>query len=477
VLSDTLWITVAGLINRAKGILFIPLIVGSIGLEGYGAFIQIFITAKLVSTLSSLELGMGFERLAAALSPEDERGLARHVGSVVWPALLQALGGALLLFGLAPLFSRLFLDGSHVDALRVSAGVVLSNTLQSAGHNLLAARRRFAHQALLDLFYELGPYVAFVIATLLSQDLLVGIAAYATLDALAAVTMFLLARRGLPWERPSWALYRTYLRYSAPLALSNIEGGLLDKADRYFIGAMMGLEAVGLYNMVYRCTELVGYLSLPLRSQMVVYLSHAWDRGALEESRALIRGTVLTFLSLTSGLLISLALYADQLLPLLAGAQVSLPHLELAVLAIGGGTLANACRRFVFVYIRLRQTTHDEFLYQFVGLALNVVGNLLLIPRLGVLGAAIATLVSYVAMIPLSSRKYALGFDLAFFGHLASVAALCGLVVPLRYLVPSGGIGWILVGMVGLYGVYLALLLVLKRRLWLGLRRQWLAWQ
>ena len=41
--GDTLLITLVGLINRLKGLVFIPIIVRAVGFEGYGAFIQVFI--------------------------------------------------------------------------------------------------------------------------------------------------------------------------------------------------------------------------------------------------------------------------------------------------------------------------------------------------------------------------------------------------------------------------------------------------
>ena len=86
--------------------------------------------------------------------------------------------------------------------------------------------------------------------------------------------------------------------------------------------------------------------------------------------------------------------------------------------------LANIVRRFHYVLIRLHRTTGDELRYQLLGLTVNVAANLLLIPQIGLAGAALATLLSYAVMLPVISVRYPLGLDADFLGQLASFALL-----------------------------------------------------
>ena len=475
--ADTLFISLAGLLSRTKGVVFIPLIVGAVGLADYGAFIQIFVTAKLITALCTLELGLGFERFVAPLDDEDAEGIGRHFGSILTAVLLLSGLGALLMLALAPAISAAFLEGGHVASLRIAAAVTVSNAVFATTRTFLWSRRRFAHQSAFSLGYELCPYIAFVVAVVATGQLLPGIVAYAALDAAAAGVMLLYALRGLSFQRPSGRLVRSYARYTAPLAFSNLEGGLLSRVDRFFIAGMLGLEPVAVYNIAYRCTELVGFPSTAIRPQMMSYLSAAWERGAERESRAVIRTAVLSFLAVTLGLLASLALFADGLFTHFLGETASTEPLWVIVVLVGIGTLANASRRFLAVYVRLQRKTGAELGYQTLGLTVNVIGNLILIPVAGLAGAAAATLIAYVAVLPLYTRRCDFGFDRAFFAHLGSFAVLALLLAPLGRVLPTDGIVVLLASLAASYLLYVLLVVLFKRRFLLDVRAQVAGWQ
>ena len=115
--------------------------------------------------------------------------------------------------------------------------------------------------------------------------------------------------------------------------------------------------------------------------------------------------------------------------------------------------------------------TREEFLFQFAGLSVNVLCNALLIPRLGLLGAALATFLGYSAILPLIARRTSLGVGLPFFGHLASFALLALVAMPLHHVLPPTGAVAILLGAASSYLAYLVALLVFKRSFLLDLGR------
>jgi O-antigen/teichoic acid export membrane protein len=90
-IGDTVIVSAVGFVNQSKGIVFIPLIVSALGLEGYAAFVQILLAVRLASSFATLELGMGFPRFASGSEAEPPREAARHFYSVLAPTLL--LGG------------------------------------------------------------------------------------------------------------------------------------------------------------------------------------------------------------------------------------------------------------------------------------------------------------------------------------------------------------------------------------------------
>ena len=231
------------------------------------------------------------------------------------------------------------------------------------------------------------------------------------------------------------------------------------------MSALLGLEAMAIYNVAYRVTDLVSFVSIPINVQILSYLSRTWDSGHEDDSRALLRKTLLITLLIAVGVLVPITLYFDSLFTLFLGDSVPDAPLWPLVALIGLGMLANIVRRFHYVLIRLHRTTRDELRYQLFGLALNVAANLLLLPRLGIVGAALATFVSYAAMLPMIRVRYPLGLDAAFLGHLASFALLALVTLLPRFAIAPASVPLLVLSAGLALCSYLAAVLVFKWRL------------
>jgi O-antigen/teichoic acid export membrane protein len=423
-IGDTVIVSTVAFLNQSKGIVFIPLIVGALGLEGYGAFVQILLAVRLVSSFATLELGMGFPRFASGPEAEPPREAARHFYSVLAPTLLLGGLGASFLFLGAGRLSNWFFDAHFRGSLELASLVVVSNGCFGMARNYLRARRHFKLQSTLTLLYEFLPYLAFVAIATVTREFAPALLAYAAVDVAVAAATLLVAAVPLRPTLPSLEIIRRYLRYSIPLALSYGQGILLARVNLFFVSALIGLEAMAIYNVVYRLTQLVSSVSIPINVQILSYLSRAWDSGLEGRSRDLLRKTLLVTLLIAVGLLAPIALYCDSLFALFLGESAPATPLWPLVTLIGLGMLANIVCRFFYMLIRLHRTTHHELRYQLLGLSINVVANLLLIPRFGLVGAAFATLLSYTVTLPVISLRYPLGLDAAFLGHLASFAFL-----------------------------------------------------
>lgn len=473
VLSDTLALSVANFINRTKSLLLIPVIVGSVALEGYGAFVQVFLTARLVSSLASIELPIGFQRLASS----EGQPLGTHLASVMFPTLGLALAGASAMFFGATWLSTHFFDGGFERSLELAAVVVVTNAMFSVARNFLRARRRFKEESVLTILYEVLPYLAFVALALATGEVLPGIVAYVAIDAGVAVVAMAWTLKNQSLGTPSWNLTREYARYSFPLSLSLLQSGLLHRADLYFLSFFMGLSAMATYNVVYQLAGVVQLVARPIQVQIMSYVSTSWDAGREEESTLLIRDILLVFLLIACGLVACVALYVSPFFE----AVLDLPSDEhpLAAIAalVGVGLIANTLRHFFYVLIRLKRTTKDELGFQLGALAVNAIGNLLLIPWIGLLGAAIATLLSYGVLIPILTRRYELGLDRQFYGHAASLALLACVAIPVRALIVPDGIPLLFSSAAAAFTTYLVAVALTKWSFLTSLKDRLSSWR
>ena len=352
-------------------------------------------------------------------------------------------------------------------ALSIAAWAVLSGGLYANASKFFLARKRFRTYALVALAYDFLPYAAFVSATTFGADLPRAMLSYVLTDAVIALTIALFVARTLPFRAPSTALLLRYFRYSAPLALSELEGGLLTKADRFFLAYFCDLSHVAIYNIIVSLFRLFDGLSAPVRRQLMSYLPAVWDRGHQQESIAFLRQSVLLYSAVTLGLIGACAAHIDPILSLLTHQSTSIPALHLSVILLGTAALLANVRRFYNQLIKLNENSLHVLWYQLGGLIPNLALNLLLVPELGVLGAAIASASAYGLVLLFMSRGYSLAADLRFVATLSALVTLSVCIwLPQVLLVDAGLMELVLyvgVGMLVYLGASLALVPSLYR--------------
>lgn len=463
--SDSILLTLGGLVNRTKGFIFIPIIVSYVGLEGYGAYTQIIINTLLLKAIFSLELGSGFQRFVPGLNNNLHKQ-ALHFYSILLPTLGIGAFGMLCLYVSAGWLNTFFFEGKYLASLQWSAPILLSGVAYANCSKFFLAIKKFKTYTTFTFMYDLLPYLGFIVGIILTEEVLSGVILYMIADAAVVLVMIIVIMVKLPAGRFSTSLFRQYIHYTYALSLGSIEGGLLDKADRYFISFFLGIESLGVYNIIYKVCSASDFITTPIKKQLLSYLAGAWDKGHQFESKKAIEQALLLFLLISIGLLTFLTINIQQVFDLLIQDQeVSMPLSWMALL-IGAGVIAYSSKRFYSLLMQLEQRTIDELRYQTLGLVFNIVLNFLLIPIMGIIGAALATFISYLIMIVMIQSRYRLQLQSAFWGHVLSFIALSvGIIFMFHYLFHDKHILWLGINAAFSAITYVGLVFLLKKNM------------
>ncbi|WP_424020000.1 flippase (plasmid) [Halorientalis pallida] len=221
---------------------------------------------------------------------------------------------------------------------------------------------------------------------------------------------------------------RELVAFSAPLIVATVLSRLLTWTDTLMLGFFRSSREVGLYSAAYPlATSLVlmfgafGFMYLPLTSRLDAEDEHdEIDRVFTLTTKWILIGTFPAFLVLT--------VFSDDVLGVLYGPTYTPAATALTVLAVGFFTHAAAGRN--------RETisalgyTKYVFLSNVVGFACNVVLNLVLIPRFGMVGAAVASASSYCLLNCFVNAVLKLRFGISSFsGPVVRTVVLLPLVV------------------------------------------------
>lgn len=391
-LSNTFLISAGTLGSKLLAFLMVRFYTGLLTPADYGTADLLLQTANLLLPLVSL----GIPNSVFRFTLEHTTG-RRSVFSV---GFYTITAGLLLFFPLARILSGLtFLHGY--------TGPLACFTAASCYHSLCAQFIRaegktalFAGQGLLNTALVIG------LNLLLLVVLRLGIAGYVLSIALADVlcSIYLIRRERL-WSllvlHPRKDVFRQMLRYSIPLIPTTVFWWMTSVSDRYMVTGLLGSGANGLYAVACKVPTLLTLLS--------GIFMEAWQFSAISEARGSRRAHIRFY---------SQIWYAFQTAMFLAGsAVIAFCQLEIRLLAtreyyaawryvpvLAAAMVFSSFVSFMgSVYLVARKSSLS-FWTAMAGAGVNLLLNLLLIPTsLGIQGAAIATLASYLLSFVLRS--------------------------------------------------------------------------
>ena len=358
-----------------------------LGAEGKGAFALVL----LFSQLAALLLGLGLDKALGVVAGRSAE-TARHAfaNALLWTLLIGGLGVVLSLWLYAGGGSALLPD--LPPAPSVLAALALPGEMFFAiGLVGLLGRRRVAAYGAIRVLRR---------AVLLI--LLVGVAAAAGLDLQAALAinvislvaagaaiLFVAAKEGALGVRPDRGLLTEQLRFGARSMPGTLAERLQFRADAFLVNLLVGLTATGVYSVAASLAETLWYVPNALG---IVMFSRAVQRDPAEAGRIASRLTRAT-LALTVLLALPVALTAPLLVRLVYGPEFA--GAAFALQALLPGVVAYSVVAILSQYVVGRGAPGWYTLVLVAGLATNIAANVVLIPALGIDGAAVASSLSY----------------------------------------------------------------------------------
>lgn len=204
----------------------------------------------------------------------------------------------------------------------------------------------------------------------------------------------LLIRRDLV-PRFNLPVARELVGFGAPFIFAGLAYWIFASTDRWMLAWLSSVEETGIYSVAHRFASVVMMLSLAFGQAWSPYAMkvRADDPAGYRALYARV-GVLLLYGMLAAAS--AVALFSGELLALLLPAAYAGAALPLAILCFG--VALQSTQQVTAVGISLERQTHLFARMAWITALANLAGNLLLIPRLGATGAALATLLSYLIL-------------------------------------------------------------------------------
>ena len=357
-----------------------------------------FALVLLYSQLIALVLGWGMDQALAVVSGRD-RASARSglANAIIWTAVVGGLGVVVSAwaYGIGdagrpdgPLVP--FLPNLSASQFAFAAIAIPGELFFAVGINVLLGRRlivEYAEVRLLRRAVLLLTIVAMAAVSRLSLDiaLLLNVIALAlTFAAILAIA----GRAGILSIRPSLALLREELGFGTRAVPGALAERLQFRADTFLVNAILGIRSTGIYSVTSGVAETLWYVPNALG---VVMFSRAVDPNA--DAGRVAAVLTRTTLAVTAALAVPVFLLGPYLVRAVYGAPFA--DAGVALRFIVPGVVAYSVVAVLTRYITGRGRPGTTTAIMALGLATNVIANLILIPALGINGAALASSISY----------------------------------------------------------------------------------
>ncbi len=218
---------------------------------------------------------------------------------------------------------------------------------------------------------------------------------YALTLGLGATILFVKFREFKDIKLFTWrpAAHKTLLKRTAFLTLTGISVILLAKVDSILISFFLDIKEVGYFTIASDITKNTVLLSMPVML------------GALptffgQDEKKFVYKNLFILLGINLFIFIGLFLFGKDIIQRIYGLEYSTAGTIVKYLSLY--PLFASLQTFVQEILILQDKTKQIFFFGIIGIAIDIIGNILLIPLFGLQGAAFATTFSYLVWFLIS---------------------------------------------------------------------------
>jgi O-antigen/teichoic acid export membrane protein len=424
--------TAASIVSKLIAVALLPLYTRYLTLGDYGVAEVMF--AAVVSASIVVRLGV-IEALLRFYYRDDEdpdRVVSTSFAALFWFATIAAL----IALPFAGPISDALLTESAPGLARISIGGLWVLTMSEYLLTLFRLEERakaFFITTILSVLGAIGLTVVLVVGLEEgARGLLIG--SYASGAVVVLALLFVHRRRlSLRFERP---LLRRLLRFGLPTMPAELSLYGLNFVDRLIIIHVAGPPQAGLYSLGVKFAQGVNVL---VRGFQLAWPPLAYSIRDDDEARRVYATVVTLFVAGSAFVVTGMWLLSRWIVRALAAPEFFASYKVIGLLA----TAVTLYALYMVLVVILGRTGRTEFNFPATGAALvaNIALNLALVPPLGIVGAGIALVASYIVVLALmyvfTQRLFPVPYE---WGRLLRVLTVsAGLVGLGELLLPTEG--------------------------------------
>ena len=382
--------------QKLRTYLWLVVMTRALGAEEFGAWSIFILALSNATTIGTLNCGSSMMRFLSG------RRSAIEVNQAFSTVMAMVITAASAVIAVLIIFSghiTTFLFRSR-HAFNLTVLLLAALPLDCAFEemkNLLRARRLNKSWALFSLS-RLVPEIAatLVVARYLRSVQLVSWA-YVVIGALSVIggLTYLNYHLEVTFVSPTAQVAVKYAKFGLPLLPGVLASAISLGADKYVVGCYLGLKQVGIYSVCFTLSALTFFLTGPINDVLFPELSALHDSGNSESFRRRFAGIQKFVFGASVGSAAILVIFPQEVLRLFASREFMSGSTTLAILGVQGISMAIVMLYAVILNVQLR--VWSSTIFWLASGVLIVLFDVILVPRIGIEGAAVSQLIATAA--------------------------------------------------------------------------------
>lgn len=436
---------------KLRGLIFLPIIAKMLGTQSYGIYSQIMVTLPLLIPILMLRLEASFIRFLPG-----EKNL-KKISSSFFSLFLIVNFFLIFLIGTSFIFKgkiAFIMFGSEIFEKYVILFLILLyfEVLYTFSLNYFRAFKRIFFYSIVQIINNLLLVLLILIMfNFFNKSIDIFLYVLIFINAISSSILLLIIIKEIGFNIGLRVKeIKSFLKYSLPLIPSIAMLWVINMSDRYMILHLLNLKETGIYSASYSLSSMLMFFLSPISFVLFPTIIKLWNLEKFNEVKKKMEYSLKYYVLVSIPFIFLISILSQSLLKILATPDFLTS--EILVFLIVFGYFFIGIYQIMVYIINLTKKTYISLIYFTVIALLNVLLNYLLIPKMGIKGAALATLISYfllmVITLIVTIRWFRVGFDFVF--SLKSILASLIMSAVIFFLKPNNIFYIILVIFLGL---------------------------
>jgi O-antigen/teichoic acid export membrane protein len=374
--------------------LLIPILTKSLGADAYGVWAQYKSGLRMLTPIISLNLAYGLIRQIPSTPREARVGQLLSTMAVV---LLGSSVGALATYSTRDWLANTFLEG-QVEVVVLFAFMLPVFATTSLLLDFLRAERSIVTHSLFSVGLNLAVPVGFLALMASGESLHACLTYYLVIQAVVLSWLAVHILRTHPVSRPTLDGLPALILFSLPLVAVALQFAVVEFADRFFVAYYLGLEATGSYTTGYQIASGLQVFVTPFTFLLPAIIAKKWDLGQRAAVGRVLTDSAAVFVGVSVPVILVFGAYGRPLLRLLSNAAIA-DRAGTVLLVISGSYLLYGVFVIAALILYATKRSASYAALWIASVVANLALNVLLIPRFGIDGAAVATFAAHFLLL------------------------------------------------------------------------------